>query len=270
MTEYNGGQQSIILDQALSSLSKYLAKFLEKEIPSIFGSDWWKKGVIDQLSEQQKMIINQRKIDSLIKLDIAALLRVFDKNWYSLSVKLGLPKEARNYLKEMQTVRDHCAHKSSEGFAIDDIQRYLDTIQRFSKVINADEEFINDIQKSKSRIYLNETDSSLKSDSSRPIFFQENKGKYEEVKNITITIISVSTTIKTAKNGRYLECKTEEEGLTAFWGPKEGPIPRLIELQTVSPGTKYLVDFGLRRSPDKKGYYDHDFWIPQNSHIKKI
>ena len=88
MTEYNGGQQSISLDQALSNLSKYIAKFLEKEIPSIFGSDWWKKGVIDQLSEQQKKIINQQKIDSLIKLDIAALLRVFDKNWYSLSVKL--------------------------------------------------------------------------------------------------------------------------------------------------------------------------------------
>ena len=270
MSDHNDDQLFISLDQALSHLSEYLAKFLEKELPPIFGDTWWEKGVVDKLSEQQKKKVRQNNINALLKLDIAALLRVFDKNWYSVSQKLDLLQDARNYLKEMLSTRILWAHKPAEGLAVEDIDRALDTIQRFGKVINADKKFIDEIQRSKSRIYQKETDFSLKSVSRRSMLSQEVKGKYEKVENLTITIISVVPIIKTAKSGRYLECNTEEEGLTAFWGRREGPIPRLVELQTVSLGTKYFVDLGFRRPPDKKGYYDHDLWIPESSHIKKM
>ena len=44
MSDHNDDQLFISLDQALSHLSEYLAKFLEKELPPIFGDTWWEKG----------------------------------------------------------------------------------------------------------------------------------------------------------------------------------------------------------------------------------
>ena len=101
--------------------------------------------VINNLSSQQQYQIKQRKIDSLASLDLAALLRVFDQNWYHISNKLDLPPEARHYVKEMLTVRNRWAHASPEGFQFDDIYRDLDTLQRFTQIINADEGLIKEL-----------------------------------------------------------------------------------------------------------------------------
>jgi hypothetical protein len=43
----------------------------------------------------------------------------------------------------MQTIRNRWAHIPPEGYSTDDIYRDLDTIFRFSKTIQADEELLN-------------------------------------------------------------------------------------------------------------------------------
>lgn len=40
------------------------------------------------------------------ELDFAALLRVIDQNWYELTRALDLPREARTWVNELQTVRN--------------------------------------------------------------------------------------------------------------------------------------------------------------------
>jgi ATP-dependent helicase HepA len=90
-----------------------LEGFLSAHLPKLTG-DWWQKHVIDCLSFQQQRHAQERGCTSLRDLDFAALLRVLDQNWFELSSALFLPKEARNWIKELQTVRNKWAHQSAQ------------------------------------------------------------------------------------------------------------------------------------------------------------
>ena len=63
-----------------------------------------------------------------------------------------MTSEARHFLKEMQTVRNRWAHANMEGFPVDDIYWDLDTLQRFSVVIGADEKLIQDLRETKAAL----------------------------------------------------------------------------------------------------------------------
>jgi hypothetical protein len=99
-----------------------LARFLQEKLPEL-SEDWWAKHVVDRLSFQQQRVIGEKNISSLRELDFAALLRVLDQNWYDLSGNCNLPLEARNWVKELQTVRNKWAHVD---FINSGIQRSLD------------------------------------------------------------------------------------------------------------------------------------------------
>ena len=133
-----------------------LSGFLEKVLPKIF-DDWWNKAVINALSFQQKQRIEQRNITTLNDLDLAGLLRVLDQNWYQVSTSLSLTSEDRHFVKEMQTVRNRWAHATTAGQSLDDIYRDLDTLQRFSVVIGADEKLIQKLRTTKSTLLATET-----------------------------------------------------------------------------------------------------------------
>ena len=69
-----------LLQKATVSLSD----FLEKVLPQLF-DNWWQKGVLATLSFRQQRRVERRGINSLCSLDLAALLRVLDQNWYPIS-----------------------------------------------------------------------------------------------------------------------------------------------------------------------------------------
>ncbi|MDR1827739.1 MAG: DEAD/DEAH box helicase family protein, partial [Methylobacteriaceae bacterium] len=139
------------ISRHLNEVANQLVVFLERILPPLFG-DWWNKAVVNTLSYQQKGRLEQRGITSLGGLDLAALLRVFDQNWYQISSSLNLTSEARHFVKEMQTVRNRWAHPDTNGFPVDDIYRDLDTLQRFSMVIGADEKVIQGLKDTKSTL----------------------------------------------------------------------------------------------------------------------
>lgn len=143
----------------LKEVAGQLALFLEKVLPSLH-EGWWKQLVVNNLSIQQQRRIEQQRIGSLSALDLAALLRVFDQNWYQLSTKLALPSESRHFVKEMQTVRNRWAHSGTEGFPVDDVYRDLDTLQRFATVIEADESLIQKVRDTKTSLLAMEMPSS--------------------------------------------------------------------------------------------------------------
>ena len=106
-----------------------LARFLAAQLPKL-SQDWWKKHVEDRLSFQQQRMVRERGLSTLDQLDFAALLRVLDQNWYELSQALNLPREGRNWVKELQTVRNKWAHLSAQTVAASEIYRDTDTLSR--------------------------------------------------------------------------------------------------------------------------------------------
>ena len=132
----------------LLEVTRYFAVYLEKTLPNI-SENWWENTVVNNLSFQQLQHIKQSGISTLTGLDLAALLRILDQNWYQISTKLNLTTESRHYIKEMITIRNRWAHASMEGFSVDDEYRDLDTLWRFAMIIKADKNFLQDIQTAK-------------------------------------------------------------------------------------------------------------------------
>lgn len=112
-----------------------LAEFLQRELPE-FSDNWWENYVIDRLSFQQQRIIEEKQLSSLRELDLAALLRVLDQNWFELSNKRKFPREGRNWVKELQTIRNKWAHASAEEAHPSEVYRDADTLERLLSLID--------------------------------------------------------------------------------------------------------------------------------------
>lgn len=136
------------MHELLKTATPELARFLGEKLPGI-SADWWQKHVIARLSFQQQRVAHERGHSSLLQLDFAALLRVFDQNWYELSNAFNLPREGRTWIKELQTVRNKWAHLSAETLPPSETYRDADTLDRLLKLIGANQAALDAVVASK-------------------------------------------------------------------------------------------------------------------------
>ena len=141
------GMMAEFLHATLEHLTHWLTQTLSQ-----LDDGWWDSLVVPKLSYQQQQRVNARGIDSLHDLDLAALLRILDQNWYQISQVKKFSQQERHYVKEMQSIRNRWAHVDAKGIDPDDAYRDLDTIQRFISVIDGSEELISRIKASKSSV----------------------------------------------------------------------------------------------------------------------
>ena len=133
-------------------LFKETAEALRAFLFPVFSSlteDWWTIYVVNRLSPDQKRMVAENKVNNLNGLDLQALLNIFDQNWKDISRIKFLPNEARNYLKEIQSIRNRWAHASDRNNPNDDICRHLETLERLLKYIEADSVLIAKVAKKK-------------------------------------------------------------------------------------------------------------------------
>jgi superfamily II DNA or RNA helicase len=111
-------------------------RFLERNLPAL-GAEWWEGDVVSRLTFSQQRTVTERGIRTLDGLDLAALLRVLDQNWYELTQRVSLPREARSWVKELQTVRNKWAHASCRPVPASETYRDVDTIGRLLGALGA-------------------------------------------------------------------------------------------------------------------------------------
>jgi len=131
-----------------------IAAFLDEHLPRL-SADWWRAHVVERLSFQQQRMAAERGIASLEQLDLAALLRVMDQNWYELSELRQWPREGRNWIKELQTIRNKWAHLSTIEPASDEIYRDADTLERLLTLTGARAETLESVAAEKRRALTN-------------------------------------------------------------------------------------------------------------------
>ena len=136
------------MHKEISLATTSLAVFLQERLPEISGQ-WWEKNVVDRLSFQQQRMASEKRISSLKELDFAALLRVLDQNWYDLRDKFPLPQEGRNWVKELQTIRNKWAHMAAVETPPSEVYRDADTLERLLTLIEADDEAIAAVRQAK-------------------------------------------------------------------------------------------------------------------------
>lgn len=122
--------------------------FLNLILPEI-SAGWWSSNVLPFLSFQQQRMVNEKKIASLSGLDLAALLRIIDKNWFEISAKYQLSNEVRTWTREMQHIRNKWAHAAGSPPEAEDLYRDLDTLQRFLVAINANISLVEKVKERK-------------------------------------------------------------------------------------------------------------------------
>jgi ATP-dependent helicase HepA len=144
---------SVKIPELLHISEKQLSTWLKKNLSSL-DEGWWKSLVLPTLSYQQKQKVDRKNISDLDGLDLAALLRVFDQNWYQFTRILNFPTQDRHYVKEMQTIRNRWAHIDTQDFNSEDVYRDIDTLQRFLQILTADDQILSEIKQFKNSVLL--------------------------------------------------------------------------------------------------------------------
>lgn len=114
----------------LHDCATLLIKWLCKMLPRVSDA-WWQECVLDKLSFNQRMIVEEKNITKLSDFDLAALLRIADKNWYAMRVFDYLPTSERDCIHEMVVVRNRWAHLSGELPSKECVQKDISTIISF-------------------------------------------------------------------------------------------------------------------------------------------
>jgi len=102
----------------LSTLNRQLNAVLNQSLPQI-DPNWWHTLVLEKLTFQQKSFAQNLSSNALDQLDLSALLRVIDQNWYDIANHCNFGKDARNWLKEAQSIRNRWAHAPVGGLPDD-------------------------------------------------------------------------------------------------------------------------------------------------------
>lgn len=135
-------------------LAESLADFLGKSLPSVGGSDWWARYVLDCLTPAQARSAQGVAEGDLQAFDLAALLRIADRNWAEVALKLKLRRETRNLVFEMKDVRNRYAHASLRGVDLEDQLRDVDTAMRLMQSVGASSESIGQVKAIHRRLLL--------------------------------------------------------------------------------------------------------------------
>jgi superfamily II DNA or RNA helicase len=125
------------MNNLLHTFTDELRNLLNSWLPQL-SADWWRHHVLGVLTYQQQERVKQSRIDNLSGLDLAALLRVIDQNWFELSSRFNWPKEGRNWLKEAQTIRNRWAHAAAAENDPHDTYRDADTLERLARMLGFD------------------------------------------------------------------------------------------------------------------------------------
>lgn len=112
--------------------------FLSRTLPDLCAERWWVVSVLNNLTIAQLRSVQGISEGDLAALDLAALLRVADKNWMEIAVHQPALRDARSLLNELRSIRNCYAHSTTKGVSPEDQLRHLDTIRRILRAIGSD------------------------------------------------------------------------------------------------------------------------------------
>uniref|UniRef100_I5AWT9 DNA/RNA helicase, superfamily II, SNF2 family n=1 Tax=Eubacterium cellulosolvens (strain ATCC 43171 / JCM 9499 / 6) TaxID=633697 RepID=I5AWT9_EUBC6 len=143
------------MNSFMHRLAEQMSGWLGERLPKL-DDDWWEGLVYNNLSQLQRDQVDQKNITELKGLDLAALLRVFDRNWFVITSSWFLNNKERQNVKDMMSIRNSWAHISSEELSkekvISDVEIIIELMQTFgakmSEIRDMDQ-FIMDVEEDK-------------------------------------------------------------------------------------------------------------------------
>ena len=125
--------------EGLQILTAVLAPHVARELRAQFSDEWWGRGVLDVLYENQRRDLPAAGEDEelIANLDAARCLRLMDVQWNDL-FRRKLSREHRTWINELISTRNKWAHAGLVDMADEDAWRALDTMTRLVEQIDAE------------------------------------------------------------------------------------------------------------------------------------
>lgn len=128
-----------LVTRGFKILTEALAPYVAQQLNVYYKDSWWKKGVIDALTDEQMRGLPfsgdyAQLVDSL---DAMRCLLLIDIHWTNI-FKLKLSIDHRNWVKELKGTRNKWAHSGSGDWSTEDAWRALDTMARLLEQLDAE------------------------------------------------------------------------------------------------------------------------------------
>ena len=143
------------MNEYMFRLNQQIGGWLEKKLPKIT-DDWWQDLVFNNLSPLQRETVLRNDIHEIKGLDLAALLRVLDRNWFVITSSFFINNKERGNIRTMQEIRNTWTHITpndiSKARVIDDVNVIIALMQAFDasmKDTRDMENFIFDVEEDK-------------------------------------------------------------------------------------------------------------------------
>ena len=143
------------MNEYMFQLNERLGKWLNKRLPQIT-ANWWDELILNNLSTLQKEKVLSSNVQELSGLDLASLLRVFDRNWFVITSSFFVNNKERRNIHKMQDVRNSWAHTTPKEITkkkvIKDVETIIALMQAFDATMKDTrdmENFIFDIEDDK-------------------------------------------------------------------------------------------------------------------------
>lgn len=136
-------------------LNEKMGTWLSMKLPTIT-DNWWQELVINNLSTLQREHVLNNGITSIDGLDLAELLRVYDRNWFVIASRFFVSNNERDNIRKMQEVRNLWAHITPSAISKEKVIADIDTIIVLMQAFDAStketkemENFIFDVEADK-------------------------------------------------------------------------------------------------------------------------
>ena len=143
------------MNEFMLQLNASMETWLSKKLPTIT-DNWWQELVINNLSTIQREHVLNNGITSMDGLDLAELLRVYDRNWFVITSRFFVSNNERNNIRKMQEVRNSWAHITPSAISKEGVIADVDTIIALMRAFDAStketkemENFIFDVEEDK-------------------------------------------------------------------------------------------------------------------------
>lgn len=125
------------LTQGFQVLTRTLAPYVARELRVEYGENWWSRGVLGVLYDDQKRDLptEGEDLELISTLDVARCLRLIDIQWRDLFGR-KLKREHRTWINELIDTRNKWAHHGLSDIRDDDAWRALDTMTRLVQSID--------------------------------------------------------------------------------------------------------------------------------------
>lgn len=155
---------AIKIQMVLDKVQIFLAKWLDSHLRDLYKVNFWQSAVLNALTPDQRINVEENGAESLDDLDFATLVAVFLGNFKALRKELHLDLELSDMAKHVKKIRNLYAHKDSKAIKNPNpkkVKYHFETLHQFMDGLGAEGNLLREIDE----LNISSVDSKLRANS---------------------------------------------------------------------------------------------------------